>query len=159
MTTAASPVTTAAMSALASASLFLSVGCALGKGEAGTGPDLRSDHILVMFGLLGIDFPVVVGVEDSEEAIGVLLHLVGTDLAVMVAIGLPEPVSERVLAAHRGSERLAHRADEDAAKLMRAGWRRRSVRRRCGGKHKEQCGDGHGLGSLVEWNAGVFPGA
>ena len=48
--------------------------------------------------LVGIDLAIVIGVELREEAIGVGLHLVGGQDAVVVAIGLVKPVGERVVA-------------------------------------------------------------
>ena len=38
--------------------------------------------------LVGIDLAVLIGVERGKEALGIRLHLVGSEVAVMVAVGL-----------------------------------------------------------------------
>ena len=77
--------------------------------------DLWGDRGLVMCDLVGVDLTVVVEVERGEKTIRVLLHLVDGKEAVMIAVGLGEPVRQRVLP----TEGLSHRADEESAVMPR----------------------------------------
>jgi hypothetical protein len=128
MTAASATVTTA--TATVTAALAAAAAAIVRAGHhhepgASAGSNLRSDDIFVMRGFVGIDFPVVIGVEQSEEPIGVQLHFIGRDLTVVIAVGLGEPGGKHVLATALGAKRLAHRADEDAAEMVRsADWRR-----------------------------------
>ena len=69
--------------------------------------------------LVGIDLAVMIDVENGKEALGILLHLGEREPAVMIAIGLREPVGERVVVTSCRTERLAHRADEHPAAAVR----------------------------------------
>jgi len=129
------PATAAAVTA-ASAAFALFSGSGKFHRVVRTAPDLGRDHFLVMGGLVGIDLAVMIEVEHGEEPFGVLGELGDRQIAVMVGIGLVEPVGERVVAAVAGPERLAHRADEEAARVPDEG--------RC---RDLGCHRGSGLGS------------
>jgi hypothetical protein len=124
MTTTSATVTTASAAVIAALATAAAAGIVRAghhhEPGASTGSNFRSDDILVMGGLVGVDFAIVIGVEQSEEAIRVQLHFVRRDLAVMVAVGLGEPGGKHVRAASLRSKRLAHGADEDAAEMVRS---------------------------------------
>jgi len=59
-----------------------------------------------------IDYAVVVGVEDLEESRSILHHFVWSQVTVVIAIGLPEPVCFGIVVGDFRAEWLTHRADE-----------------------------------------------
>ena len=106
--------------------------------EARPGLDLRRDLIFIACDIVGIDFSVFADVESGKEARRILLHLVESELPVMVEIGLTEPVRERIVVRARRPEGFAHGADEDAVRPVR---HRRGIRRlTCGGGEQEERG-------------------
>src|SRR5579884_1354820 len=103
--------------------------------------DLRSDDRFVPTDLVRIDLPIVVDVEGREESLGVLLHLLESEIAIVIPVGLLEPHLQGIPSTF-GAERLAHRTDEKPPPVPRWGGRGLKGRRLGGGK-KEQHGDGH----------------
>src|SRR6185503_17504854 len=59
--------------------------------EDEAGADLGRDDLLVVHRLIGIDFAVMIRVESLEKALRVRNHLIASDCAVMVEIGLLKP--------------------------------------------------------------------
>jgi hypothetical protein len=121
-TTAATPAMTAAAISAASAPLTFVAGfgrCGELHRVSAAGSDLGGDDFLVAGDIVGIDFAIMIDVEKGEEAIRVALHLVEGQSAVMIAVGLGEPIGEAIVAAVARPKWLAHRADEQATAAAR----------------------------------------
>ena len=89
--------------------------------------DLGRDYSLVTGDLVGVDFPIMVDVQGGEESRGILLNFLEIQSAVMIPVGLAEPVGERVVVAPRWAERLAHRTNEHASMAGKGGGRSRRL--------------------------------
>ena len=87
--------------------------------EARPTDDFRSDDILIMADLVGIDLAIMVFIEKPEKPLGILLHFIESQLGIVVAIGPVKPVGEGVIFTASWAERLAHRADEHPARTTR----------------------------------------
>lgn len=94
-----------------------------GHGVMLASTDLRSNYILVTCDLVRIDFTVVVDVEKRKESLGILLHLLNRQAAVMVLVGLFEPVCQRIVFPTVRSERFAHRTNEQPSRTPWSGHR------------------------------------
>lgn len=99
--------------------------------------DFGSDDILVPGDFVRIDLAVMIDVKKREKALSILHHLVERQIAVMIPIGLREPVGERVVAAVTGAKWLAHGTDEQTAPVagLDRDWLGRGLR---GGGHQDQ---------------------
>jgi hypothetical protein len=86
--------------------------------EMGGARDFRRDNGLISLDLVGIDLSIIIDVEKRIETVRVCLHLIKRKLAVMVAVGLLEPVGDAVGAAI-GSKGLAHGTDEQSPAVAR----------------------------------------